>query len=174
MIRLFAQCTNEGAVSELGLAYVDALVSAGLAVRVIAVDVAELWDAIEERTSKRTGEVIIPAQAASRWSKHRKLFGIPVISPYINVVCTAPEPHWQRLYTVGVRNVLVTDLAPTRPGSLYQQIIVPSEEIAPQWRAVAPGRVTVVPRDLGQVIAALLLAVMGPPAPPEPDPALPT
>lgn len=161
MIRFFALCSHEGEISELGIRFCDALVATGLTVRVISVEIAEIWDAKSERRDRRTGKVIVPARPAARWAKHRALFATPVVGDYINCVCTHGN-HWSRLYTVGVRNVLITKDLPSRPGELYQQVIVPTPELALAWRERIPAdRVTVVPIDLADRIADMTLAVLG-------------
>jgi hypothetical protein len=148
VIRYFAHATDEGDLSALGFAYCDALVGAGHTVRVIAVELADLWD---EHNGK----------PAARWTKHRTLFAVPVIAPYVNVVCAA-EYHWNRLYTVGVRNVLITASRPTPAARHYEHVIVPTPEAAKVWGGVrTPDQISVVPVDLGARIRELQIAVFG-------------
>jgi hypothetical protein len=162
VIRLFVHASETGTTSDLGLAYTDALVAAKIRVRIIAVELAELWEEIPARHDRRTGAVVTPAKPAARWSRHRSLFAVPVVSPYINAVC-ATANHWGRLYTVGVRNVLLTDQGPTAHGKHYQQVIVPTEEIAAGWSpTLAAHQIAVVPVALGPQLAILTHALFGP------------
>lgn len=161
MIRFFALCSHEGEISELGIRFCDALVATGMQVRVIAIEPAEIWDAVAERRDKRTGQILVNAAPAARWARHRALFATPIVGPYINCVC-APTYYWNRFYTVGVRNVLITSAPPERVGTLYQQIIVPTAEIASAWlEHVSAERVTVVPIDLADRIAEMTMAILG-------------
>lgn len=165
VIRLFVHAAEEGDTAALGLAYTDALVAAKVPVRVIPVELAELWDEIPARRDKRTGKIVVEAKPASRWSRHRGLFAVPVVSPYVNVVC-ATTNHWRRLYTVGVRNVLMTDQCPNQDGKHYQQVIVPTPEIAAKWVvAMADDQIAVVPVALGPQLTVLTTALFGPNTP---------
>lgn len=161
MIRLFAHATDTGDTSALALAYVDALVAAKVPLRVISTEILELWD---EEVARRdaSGRIVVAARAAHRWLRHRRLFVVPVIAPYINAVCTTPA-HWGRLYTVGVRNVLLTDHPPNAHGKQYQQVIVPTDEIALEWHKVLEvDQIAVVPVALGPQLAILTNALFGP------------
>lgn len=166
MIRLFVHASDDGTASALGLAYTDALVAAKVPVRLIPVELAELWDAQPARIDKRTGKILTEARAASKWSRYRELFAVPVVTPYVNAVC-ATANHWGRLYTVSVRNVLLTEQGPNQAGKRYQQVIVPTPEIAQQWAvALAADQIAVVPVALGPQLAVLTTALFGPPSTP--------
>lgn len=155
MIRLFVHAHETGDVSALGLAYTDALVAAKLPLRVIAIEPLELWDEVPPRAGR-------PGKPAHPWSRHRQLFAVPITGGYINVVCSMPH-HWSRLYTVGVRNVLLTDQPPTAHGKLFAQVIVPTPEIAQRWTNVVPAdQIAVVPVALGPQLAILTNALFGP------------
>jgi hypothetical protein len=143
------------------LAYADAFAGMGLVVRIIATRMA----ALQERT-----------QDGSPWSRHRAAFLTPIVGSFINVVCGEPD-DWKRLYTVGVKNVLIageppqgdaiargfqykvddrknetlrlgTDELARAVALKYQVIIVPTEEISQRWIELGATTV-VVPTDIG-------------------------
>lgn len=74
------------------LAYADAFAGMGLTVRIIAT---------------RMGALAEQTEPGRPWSRHRGAFLTPLLGGYINVVCGDPS-DWKRLYTVGVKNVLIT------------------------------------------------------------------
>lgn len=154
------------------LAYADALVAMGLTVRIIATRMG----ALQERTKD-----------GAPWGRHRKLFLTPMLGPYVNVVCGEPD-DWKRLYTVGVKNVLIAGDPPSgtekakglqinlgRPGERdvvklgddelarevalkYQVIIVPTEEISSRWNELG-GKPVVIPTDVGAHVLELRQAL---------------
>lgn len=97
LVRYFCS-VDDTACGKLSLAYADAFSGMGLTVRIIATRMG----ALAERTTD-----------GAPWHRHRAAFLTPILGQYINVVCGDPS-DWKRLYTVGVKNVLITDKAPPR------------------------------------------------------------
>lgn len=90
MVRFWAHC-DSSPLSALAFRWVQAIHRVGVAIRVLAIELADF---------------------GGPWSSVRPLFHTPITptGPYINVVC-ATQLHWGRLWTAGVRNVLITDVA---------------------------------------------------------------
>lgn len=149
-------------IGKTSLSYADAFTGMGLSVRIIATKMSALAQQTEP---------------GKPWSRHRMAFLTPLVGAYINVVCGSPD-DWKRLYTVGVKNVLITSERPpvsekatplqinlgahqggvVKLGSdelarevalKYDVVIVPDEQISQLWETIGM-RAVVVPMDVGQ------------------------
>lgn len=95
LVRYFCSI-DDTPTGKTSLAYADAFAGMGLSVRIIAT---------------RMGALAEQTKPGRPWERHRGSFLTPILSSYINVVCGDPS-DWKRLYTVGVKNVLITGEAP--------------------------------------------------------------
>jgi hypothetical protein len=93
-IRLFAH-TDETKLGILGADFCDALVSTGIAVRLVPARIAELQP-------DRRGNV------STIWDRHRSLLITPMKGELVNMVCGTFE-EWGRFYTTGVQNYVLVD-----------------------------------------------------------------
>src|SRR6185436_18144037 len=101
MIRFFCHAEPTGARAELARRYAEAFVALKLRLRIIPVEFV---------------------QPSTSWAHLQTYFLTAEQRPYTNVVCTDPW-WWFRYYTVGTRNVLITDqhpaiAAPDAPSSI--------------------------------------------------------
>jgi hypothetical protein len=147
-IRFFCSA-DASALGLLALTYTDAMVSVGFPVRLVARHAAALHT-LAQGDKKGVG-----------WVRHRGLFLTPIDGKiYTNVVCGDPIDH-RRLYTVGVKNVLLTAYPPPpdaedlRAAIQYQTIIVHgTRDLLEEWTRVG-GRAVVIPLSLQEHVQAL-------------------
>jgi hypothetical protein len=169
MLRYFCHTAETGAVSDLGVAYLDAFLALGLRVRLMS----------------GSGPVDMITENG-RWTRRRALFMTPMTAPFVNVVCIGPSsidvkippmqlggevvvdrsPAIGRLYTVGLRNVLITDEPPGEPRYVaaalrYEAMIVPSAARGVEWELVG-ARPLVVPIASIDVMVSLRGLVLAP------------
>lgn len=101
---------DETPLGKTSLAYADAFAGMGFPLRLIATKMGALAEI---------------TQPGASWGHHRGAFLTPVASSYINVVCGTPS-DWKRLYTVGVKNVLIADTPPkTNQMAMALQVPIP-------------------------------------------------
>jgi len=93
----------------MSLAYADAFVGMGLPVRIIAT---------------RMGALAEQTRSGASWHRHRSSFLTPLPATYVNVVC-GDANDWKRLYTVGVKNVLIASSPPPPPTETAVSLRVP-------------------------------------------------
>ena len=107
MIRYYCHTDAHGPRADLCARYAEAFVAIGETVRVIPV---------EQVHASAT-----PPGVEHRWKHLRSLFLTPVSGNFVNVICSHPF-WWSRLFTVGVRNVLVTLETPSSALALHSQV----------------------------------------------------
>lgn len=97
----------------------------------------------------------------SPWYQFREFFSGPVAERYVNVVC-GDNGEVQKYFTVGVPNVAITGMHPTRTNAsevqtlrLYDEVFCPSNEDAAALRGLGVERATFMPPDAEQLRAAL-------------------
>lgn len=95
MIRYFCSIDDTPA-GRVSLAYANAFSAMGLSVRIIAT---------------RMGALAQQTADGAPWHHHRAAFLAPILGAYVNVVC-GDASDWHRLYTVGVKNVLIAGEPP--------------------------------------------------------------
>lgn len=108
LIRYFCSI-DDSKVGKTSLAYADAFASMGLSLRIIAT---------------RMGALAEQTRPGKPWERHRGAFLTPILGEYVNVVCGDPS-DWKRVYTVGVKNVLITDQPPPTREQLALSLRVP-------------------------------------------------
>lgn len=111
MIRFFCHVEPAGRRSELARQYAEAFVAIGRDVRVIPVEPAGLDDI----------EIAPGVWKPHPWARHEALLRTPIGIRYVNVVCAHPF-WWFRYYTVGCRNVLITDERPEHAEGARDQV----------------------------------------------------
>lgn len=102
MIRYFCHVDSDGQRADFCARYAEAFLALGERLRIIPVEFA---------------------QSGERWRHLRAHWVTPLSGDYVNVVCAAPF-WWGRLYTVGVKNLLITWLPPE--GAVLQAKTVPA------------------------------------------------
>lgn len=143
--------TDDTALGALSLAFADAFAALQIPMRLIALQAI------------RTPQGRHLDLAGSRWQRHADAFTAAMTAPYTNVIC-GNDDAWQRLYTVGVTNVLVTGDLPddhkhaVKYALLYERLIVTTPEAAERWRAVG-AQPLVVPLPELETLARLREAV---------------
>lgn len=103
------------------------------------------------------------------WGGAGGLMLLPIVDPFVNVVCCDPKrwvfrmetpagPGVVGLYTKNRRNLLIVTQPPTAPewrhGLLYEAMVAPTPEIAAAWREVGASP-TVVPIPVAGSVGAL-------------------
>lgn len=146
VIRFFCSA-DSSALGLLALAYTDAMVALGFTVRIVARHFAAF-------------ERIREGSAAVGWQRHQNLLITPIDGKnYTNVVCGDESDH-KRLWTAGVKNVLVTAFRPPpdaedcRASVKYHTIVVPTRDLATSWESVG-GRAVVIPMMWAEYALAL-------------------
>jgi hypothetical protein len=86
LIRYFCHTDSDGQRADFCARYAEAFLAIGERVRIIPVEFA---------------------QQGERWRDLKPQFTTPLSGDYTNVVCAHPF-WWSRLFTVGVRNILIT------------------------------------------------------------------
>jgi hypothetical protein len=129
MVRFLCTVADHGPIADLALAFVDAFLDLGCQVRLLCTNVFHVDD-------------------TSRWVRHRPLLMTPMTSPFVNVVCTEAR-NIAGLYTVGVKNILLTCDGPADPKHVaaalrYEGLVVPASELGAAW-SLAGGHPLVVP-----------------------------
>lgn len=107
MIRYFCHADAYGPRADLCARYAEAFVALGYRTRVIPVEMVHASS--------------VPPGMEHRWKYLQPLFSEPVTIPYTNVICSHPF-WWSRLFTVGVRNVLITGETPESAAEIAQQV----------------------------------------------------
>jgi hypothetical protein len=102
LIRYFCHTDPDGQRADFCARYAEAFLAIGERVRIIPVEFA---------------------QQGERWKGLSPQFTTPLSGDYVNVVCAHPF-WWTRLFTVGVRNVLITQDSPE--SALLQSRMVPA------------------------------------------------
>lgn len=118
MIRFFCHTDRDGARSELGRRYAETFVALHMDLRILPVEFQQM-------------------DGNPRWAPLQRYFTTPHRNSYVNVVCSHPF-WWFRYYTIGVRNVLITDEHPDRLGN---EIPASAKQAAGVKREVIQGRV---------------------------------
>lgn len=96
-------------LGKTSLAYADTFAGMGFPVRLIATQMGAL------------AQQTMPGKP---WERHRGAFLTPVNGTFVNVVCGRPD-DWKRLYTVGVKNVLIATSEPPTPEQTANPLAVP-------------------------------------------------
>lgn len=103
IIRFFCSF-DDSPLGKTSLAYADAFAGMNLTMRLLATRVGLL------------------GQLAPAWARHQHALLTPMIGAFINVVCgTASD--WKRLYTVGVKNILITEEKPPQAEVASAQVL---------------------------------------------------
>jgi hypothetical protein len=112
LIRYFCEVTDQAnpdqeTWGDIGFDYLEALVDAGFAVRVLAHGAMQY----------------APGTQVSRWETHRALFGTPMQADYINVVCGSTEMLCQ-YWTQGPKNIAITaDLGTDETSRFHKAVL---------------------------------------------------
>ena len=127
MIRYFCHTDPSGPRGDFCARYAEAFVALAFKLRVIPVEVPRMAIADEYQPA------VLPAPSkpsAHRWLRLQSHLRTPVNEPYVNVVCSDPF-WWGRLFTVGVKNVLIVQ---TTPAQVAEVSVPDSAKIASQPR----------------------------------------
>lgn len=108
MIRYYCHTDADGPRADFCARYAEAFVAMSCRLRILPVEIPAPALALQYVDPKAAAR---RAPSPNRWLRLRPFFVTPVNEPFVNVVCSDPF-WWARLYTVGVRNVLITGETP--------------------------------------------------------------
>lgn len=148
MIRYFCHTDPSGPRGDFCARYAEAFVAMAFKLRVIPVEVPRM------ALSDEYQPAVLPAPAkptTHRWLRLQSYLRTPINEPYVNVVCADPF-WWGRLYTVGVKNVLITQASPEQVAAARDKIPDAAQLASQPRREVINGQVVEfqtfeVPRD---------------------------
>ncbi len=151
MLRFFCVTDDQTPVGKVAVAFADAFDTIGLPFRVVSIG------------PMSTTGVMGSGVWSQRWRAHGERFLTPIMGTYTNIVCGTGH-DWKNLYTVGVRNVLITGDPPdlhkehVAMALRYEALIVTSNELGDRWRLVG-GHPLVIPLE-GLAAASQLRAAL--------------
>ena len=119
MIRYFCHVDSDGKRADFCARYAEAFLAVGERIRIIPVEFA---------------------QSGDRWKHLRQHWVTPLSGNYVNVVCSMPF-WWSRLYTVGVKNLLITWLPPDQAAAAAKQIPASAQMASGTKQQVVDGQV---------------------------------
>jgi len=119
VIRYFCHVDPDGPRADFCARYAEAFLAIGERIRIIPVEFA---------------------QSGDRWKHLRPHWVTPLSGAYANVVCAEPF-WWGRLYTVGVKNLLVTWLTPEQASLEGKHVPVSASMASGTKRQVVDGKV---------------------------------
>jgi hypothetical protein len=141
MIRYFCHTDAAGPRADFCARYAEAFVALAYKLRVIPVEIPA--PALAKHYPSATAQQLLhhARQAAPphRWLRLQHLLRTPVNEPYVNVVCSDPF-WWARLYTVGVKNVLITGETPASIERIKDAVPVSAAAAAAPRREVVNGQ----------------------------------
>lgn len=136
MIRYFCHTDASGSRADFCARYAESFLALGETLRIVSVEHAQPSHAIVDPLTKK---VI----AENRWKKLRQHFMTPVSGDFVNVIASHPF-WWSRLYTVGIRNVLVTWESPESARFQMQTVPASAKAASGVRQSVFEGQVSEV------------------------------
>lgn len=136
VIRYFCHTDASGSRADFCARYAEAFLALGETVRIISVEHAQPGEPVVDA---RTGKIV----HQNRWKALRSHFLTPVSGDYVNVVASHPF-WWSRLYTVGIRNVLVTWESPESARLQIKTVPASAKQAAGVRQSVFEGQVSEV------------------------------
>jgi hypothetical protein len=147
VIRYFCHTDPSGPRADFAIRYAEAMIAIGETVRIIPVEFV---------------------QSGPRWAHLQHHLTTPIVPPYVNVVSTHPF-WWGRLFTVGVKNVLITYETPESAFAMAQEVPASAKMAAGKKRNIVGGahndyEVFEIPPDRPdpRIVAARYAALVAP------------
>lgn len=153
-VRYFCRVTSQPGDSygDLAFSYFEAMVGAGVSIRVVAYNMARIIGHYETVSEEEDAE---PVWIESRWEKYSKNLIEPVPTNFINVVCGA-HAELARLLTVGCPNVaIIGPLADVEPSVLVDYDLVLCQSLPDTEELLSHGANAVCAIPEGKDLAVL-------------------